>query len=272
MIKVFVDSSCSIKKEERACYGVEILPLKIMLGDEEYLDGENLSTEEFFARLTDEKVVPKTSLPSLDDAQQRISRCLEEGYDVLVLTLSSGISGTYSALKMLFAENEKVRVVDSKTSVGGLRILVEEANKYLDRSLDFVEEKLNELIPKIRIMAVPETLTYLYKGGRLSAVRYALGTALHIKPIIELSDTVNVVAKTIGLKMAMRTIVSALKNCDPNYPIVPSYTYDDSNLKTLISMTGEEYKAQMTEYDHILPAIAAHWGPNAFGYIFVAKE
>ena len=120
-------------------------------------------------------------------------------------------------------------------------------------------------------MAVPETLTYLHKGGRLSLVKWALGTALHIKPIIELKDTVNVLAKTIGLKMAMRTIASSLKDIDPNYPIIPSYTYDDGNLQTLISMTAEEYRAYMTEFDHISPAIAAHWGPNAFGYIFVAK-
>ena len=59
-------------------------------------------------------------------------------------------------------------------------------------------------------------------------------------------------------------------DCDPNYPIVPSYTYNSGNLDTLISMTDEKYHKQMIAYDNLDPAIACHWGPNAFGYIFIA--
>ena len=61
-------------------------------------------------------------------------------------------------------------------------------------------------------------------------------------------------------------------NCDTSYPIVPSYTYNSKNLDTLIEMTDEKYKPHMTEYDNLDPAIACHWGPNAFGYIFVSGD
>ena len=164
-----------------------------------------------------------------------------------------------------------MRVIDSRTAVGGMKILVREANKYLTESLDFVEEKLKEIIPRIRVLAVPETLDYLHKGGRLSRAGWAVGTVLRIKPVIELKHTVLVAGKTLGLKSAMKFILTELEKCDANYPIVPSYTYGTENLDEMIGKTKEEYRKAMTEKDNIDPAVAAHWGPNAFGYIYVEK-
>lgn len=271
MIKIFVDSGSSIKKDEREFYNVEVLPLQILLKDKTYLDGENLSMDVFYKALIKDNIFPKTSLPRLEEAEERVNQCVREGHDVIILTLSSGISGTYNALKMLFEGNPKVRVIDSKTAVGGMKILVREANKYRNETLDFVEEKLNALIPRIKVLAVPETLAYLHKGGRLSTAAWAVGTLLKVKPIIELKHTVGVAGKSIGLKSAMKFILSALETCDTNYPIVPSYTYSTENLDELISKTSQQYQDIMTEKDNLDPAIAAHWGPNAFGYIFVEK-
>lgn len=272
MIKIFVDSGSSIKKEEREKYNVEILPLKILLGDREYLDGEDLSMDEFYKLLIKDKIFPKTSLPSLDNALERVNRSIEQGYDVLIITISSGISGTYNALKMLFQDNDKVRVIDSLNAVGGVKILVKEACKYIDFPIDEIEEKLNSLAKRIVALAVPETLDYLKRGGRLSRASWAIGTILKIKPIIELKNTVKVAGKTIGLKNAMKFLIGALENCDKNYPIVPSYTYNDKNLDELMKKTPSEYMDIMLDKDNLIPAIACHWGPNAFGYVFVEKE
>lgn len=272
MIKIFVDSGSSIKKEELKQYDVEILPLKILLGNKEYLDGENLGMEEFYKMLMTDKLFPKTSLPALDDAFERVNKYTEQGYDVLIITISSGISGTYSAIKMLFQDNDKVKVVDSLNAVGGVKILVKEACKYLNDPIDKVVEKLNSLAKRIVALAVPETLDYLKKGGRLSGASWAIGTILKIKPIIELKNTVKVAGKTIGIKNAMKFLIAALENCDTNYPIVPSFTYDDKNLNELIKRTPNEYTKMMLEKDNLTPAISCHWGPNAFGYVFVEKE
>ena len=271
MIKVFVDSGSSIKQHEKELYDVEILPLKILLHEKEYLDGVDLDMDFFYDELINKKQFPKTSLPSLEVAEKEVMKCIEEGHDVIVLTISSGISGTYNALSMLFQGQPKVKVIDTKTAVGGMKILVHEINKYKEKGIDFVINKVNELIPRIRVFAVPETLTYLHKGGRLSTVGFAAGTVLRIKPVIELRDKVSVANKTIGLKKAMQIIISKLENCDTNYPIVPSYTYNTENLEELIEKTDDVYKKAMIEKDNLDPAIACHWGPNAFGYIFVTK-
>ena len=272
MIKIFVDSGSSIKQEEKEKLNVEILPLKLLIGDTEYLDGVDITMDTFYDLLMNKGLFPKTSLPSLEDTKETVEKYTNDGYDVAILTISSGISGTYNALKMTFNDNPKVRVIDSKSAVGGMRILALEANKYLDGTLDQLEEKLSDIIPRLMAIAVPETLEYLYKGGRLNKAGLLLGSVLKIKPIICLADTVKPAGKVIGLKAAMRNIISSLEDCDTNYPIVPSYTYDDTNLNELIEKTDDKYKAIMIEKDNLDAALACHWGPNAFGYIYVKKK
>ena len=113
------------------------------------------------------------------------------------------------------------------------------------------------------------------RGGRLSKTEWLLGTVLKIKPIITFKDgKVCVDAKKIGIKHSMKYIVSELDRLgvDENYPIVASYTYKDQNLKNLIEMTDKKYLPLMSQFDNLDPAIAAHWGPNAFGFIFVTKN
>ncbi len=275
MIRVFVDSGSSIKQEERERYGVEILPLKILLGGEEYEDGLGLTNERFYQALIEDKQFPKTSLPALDKVQERVEACLAQGDEVLILSLSSGLSGTFGAIQMLFANEPRVQVVDTKTAVGGIRILVEEVNRRRQEPLDTVVEHVRALIPRIRIVAVPETLEYLHRGGRLSKGAYAIGQLLQIKPLIGFDDgRVCVLEKARGMKRAYQQIVAYLEicRCDPQYPIVPSYTYDPGNLRELIAYTPAPYRKQMTDFDNLDHAIACHWGPNAFGYIFVAGE
>lgn len=275
MLRLLVDSGSSIKQEELEYYNAELVPLKILMGETEYADGVNLPMDEFYRQLIDEKIFPKTSLPNLGELEERVSKYTTEGDEVIILTISSEISGSFNAIKNLFAENKKVKVIDSKMAVGGMRLIVDEINRNRELSLDEIEEKVNSLIPRIKIMAIPETLEYLFRGGRLSKKDWILGSILKIKPIIGFIDgKVKVLTKKIGLKMGLSYIAGALKEfeCDENYEIIASYTYDKSNLEKLIEMTDEKYHKQIRVYDNLDPAIACHWGPNAFGYVFVANK
>ena len=130
MRRIIVDSGSSIKQSEKEQYGVDILPIQLLMGEDEFLDGVNLSTEEFYSRLKDSTQFPKTSLPSLEEAQKLVDSYTAQGDEVLIITISSGISGTYQAIKMLFDEYDNVEVFDSKLAVGGIRFLVEEARRY----------------------------------------------------------------------------------------------------------------------------------------------
>lgn len=275
MLRVFVDSGSSIKQCEREKYQVEIIPLLFHLGGKEYRDGIDLDNEVFYDFLINKKEFPKTSLPSMQETNEKIQNYLSQGDEVLILTISGEISGTYNALRLLFEDDEKVHVVDTRMAVGGIRILVEEINAHRDETVDRIIERIRNLIPRINIMAIPETLEYLFLGGRLSKKDYILGSLVNIKPIIGIEDgKVKMFTKKIGLKNAMKYLAAQLikKDCDPNYPIIPSMTYNRDNLDALIAMSDPRFRAQMEVVDDLDHAIACHWGPNAFGYIFVSKK
>ncbi|MCR5705631.1 MAG: DegV family protein [Acholeplasmatales bacterium] len=275
MIRLIVDSGASIKPEEKEEYKIDhIIPIRVMLGDDDYLDGVNLDNDVFYDRIINDKIMPKTSLPPLVDVEDVVTEYTNAGDDVIIITMASGISGTYNALRLTFEDNPKVHVVDSITAVGGIRILVNEVNKVRDTmSVEDIVKMLNELKERVVIYAIPETLTYLHRGGRLSKVEYLLGSVIGIKPIIGIAENkVRMLGKGIGLVRTMKKISEdVMKDFDPAYPVVAEYTYRDDNLEKLIKKTDESFTNNIIAHDNLSYAIAAHWGPNAFGFVYIKK-
>lgn len=272
MIRIYADSACSIKKEELDKYNINLIPLKILFNDKEYLDTE-LSKEEFYDNLVNKKIFPKTSLPNLTSVEDEINNLTKEGDDVIIVTLSSGISGTNNAFRLMFENNPKVKIIDSLGAVGIMRLIIEEIIKNINEPVDKILEKVNVLIPKIKLMAVPDTLTYLLRGGRLSKKEWLIGSILQIKPIIGFIDgKVKVVEKTRGIKKAMRIIIDTVSNnANLNYPIIAPYTYNRENVDELVNQLPDNIKNDVKIYDDLSFSIAAHWGPGAYGLIYVEK-
>lgn len=272
MRRIIVDSGSSIKQEEKEKYGLDILPIRLQMGDASFLDGVDLNIDEFYHRLKARSQFPKTSLPSLEEAQTLVDFYTKQGDEVLIITISSGISGTYQALKMLFMDYENVEVFDSKLAVGGIRILVQEAKKYESETMDVVIEKLAELRSRIVIAAIPETLDYLLAGGRLSKSSWMIGKLLSIIPIITFIDgKVSVLAKKRGIKQGKLALTEMVQKdrADKEYGIVASYTYNKENIDDVILMLPDAYLNMISDFDDLCPSIACHWGPNAFGFIYV---
>lgn len=272
MRRIIVDSGSSIKINEKEQYGVDILPIQLQMGEDFFWDGVNLSTDEFYKRLKDSSQFPKTSLPNLEETQKMVDQYTSQGDEVLIITISSGISGTYQAIKMLFDEYKNVEVYDSMLAVGGIRFLVEEAIKYAEEPMEVVIAKLDQLRPRIVIAAMPETLDYLLAGGRLSKSSWMVGKLLSIIPIITFIDgRVEVLLKKRGIKQCMRTVVEMIQSdqADKEYGIIAAYTYNKGNVDNMIQMLPDDYKSAVSVYDDLCCSIACHWGPNAFGFIYV---
>lgn len=276
MIRIYTDSGSSIKFDEAEKMGITVIPLKILLGDKEYFDdGKDLTIDNFYHHLIDLNEFPKTSLPNLYKYEDEINEATKNGDDVFIITISSKISGTYNSFRLLFEDNPKVRIIDSKMAVGGIRFLIECILKNKDKSADEIENEINALIPRIKIAAIPETLNYLFKGGRLSKAELIVGSILQIKPIIGFKDgSVKAIGKAIGLKKAMNSIIDMINKdgFDPEYGINASYTYNKNNIDALVAKSPEEVQKGIKIYDDLDPAIACHWGPGAFGYIYVMKK
>ena len=275
MLRVIVDSGSSIKQDEKEKYGVDIIPLHINLDGIEYSDGVDLEEEAFYKALTEDKIFPKTSLPSIAFVEDLVNGYLEQGDEVIYLALSSGLSGTYNTFRMLFEGNDRVRVIDTKSAAGGIRLLVEEINKDRGRSLDELEARLAELIPRVRLYAIPDTLEYLYRGGRLSKTGYLIGGILGIVPIIAIEDGGAVAAgKRRGVKAAVRFILDKMDELevDGDHSIIAEYSYTKNNAEALVALLKDEHKELVSAYDNLSPTIASHWGPDAYGLFFVSKK
>ena len=272
MLRVLVDSACSIKREENL--GVDIIPLRILIGGKEYLDGVDIDSNLFYELLEKEKEFPKTSLPIMVDVESLVNKYLENGDKVIIVCLSSKISATFSVMKSTF-NNENVKVIDSRVAVGGMRFIVQEILDNIDEPLDVIEQKVNDLIPRIRILAVPETLDYLLKGGRLKHSQWMIGKLLRLYPIITFREgEVFAESKQIGMARAMQYIAKkiASEQIDLKYGFIGAYTKDRKNLDVLAEKIKHIQNIDFTLYDDLIPSLAAHWGPNAFGAIYVTKS
>ncbi len=190
------DSACDLPDEILGEFGIDVVPLTICFGDEEYVDRRTLSPAEFWKLCSDSRVLPTTAAPAPGAFLDAFERARDAGKDgVVCVTMSSGISGTYqSAVKaseMLDSEFP-VEVVDCRsiTVAEGLVVLVA-ARAALDAApLDTVVSVARSAIGRLRGFVALDTLDNLKKGGRIGAAQALFGSALSVKPIIKMEDGV----------------------------------------------------------------------------------
>ena len=266
-IKLLVDSCADITQEEAQKMGISVIPLQITIDDKEYLDGINLSVDEFYEKLTISKSLPKTS------------QINENGDEVICITLSSGCSGTYASAKIASENfNGKVHVVDSLNVAMGERILVEYAIKLLSNNKTVTEivEELERVKSKIKILAVVDTLEYLKKGGRISATTAFAGELLNIKPIVSIIDgKVEMIGKARGSKRAFNFINEYIENCGGiDYEMPYSLLYsgsDDSKVEKYREFNKDVWANIEMRKQQIGCTIGTHAGPGAVGIAFFEK-
>lgn len=190
-IKLLSDSSCDLSVETAKRYNIGLLPIKLIYKDGEYLDKITISSEEMYARLKEE--VPTTSLPDMDYCRKVLNQVKEEGYtDVIVITVSSKLSGTLNGIRILSHDFEdlKFHFFDTRTLGYPQGTIAIEGAKMLDKGMTVEEilEKLKDVRKRVTGYVVVNTLEYMVKGGRIGRVKGALGEMIHLKPIISSND------------------------------------------------------------------------------------
>ena len=202
MLRIIADSTCDISKEDARKMGIQIVPISVRFGNEEFLDGVEITHEEFYTRLAECDELPKTSQPSPDTFMKVFN---EAG-----IFISSDLSGTYQSacLAALDVEEEtgkKLYMVDSRSASIGTALLIREAVKLRDAGVNVsdIAAACTEMSKYIKLTAVVGSLKYLKMGGRLSGAAAFAGTMLHITPVVSIEDgKVVVIGKTRGKKAA----------------------------------------------------------------------
>lgn len=279
MLKFLVDSSSDYTPALLEGRQIEYVPLSVTVGGTTYRDGVDLSRDDFYRLLQESEEFPKTALPSPADFAEHFEQAKARGDELVCILLSSALSGTWqSALTArAMVEYEGIHIVDSRSAAYGIQLLVEEADRL--RRLGWggaqIAARLEALRGRIRIAAVPDTLEYLCKGGRLSRAEAALGSAVNLKPIITVTPegAVSVMQKCLGHGRALRALAAFLAKhpADPAFPIYPVYTCGHQNadrLTALLAAGGTELRPLA----QVGCTIGAHIGPELYGLIYLEQE
>ncbi len=281
MVRIVIDSASDIDEREAKDKDIEMLPMTISFGEEEFMDGVNLTKKQFFEKLIESDELPKTSQIN----EFRFAECFENltknGDEVVVIVISSKLSGTFENAKRAAKNFEnKVFVVDSLNACIGERILIEYALRLRseNKSASEIAAELDEKKSKINLLAVLGTLKYLKKGGRISPLVAFAGEMLSIKPVVSVvKGEVKLVGKAMGSKKGnnlLTQLVEKSGGIDFSMPYALGYSglSDDFLLKYLAdSKELYEGKTENIPTYMIGSTIGTHVGPGAIAVAFFNK-
>ena len=282
MIKILIDSASDIDAEEARSMGVELLPIEVRFGEEVYLDGVNLSHRQFFEKLIETNDIPKTSQINEYRWGEAFEKMIANGDQVIAITLSSKLSGTFTCAKNAAKRFKRVYVVDSLNAAAGERVLAEYALRLAAEKKDAatIVDELNEKKRKICVIAVVDTLKYLRKGGRISGVAAIAGEMLSVKPVVSVIDgEVKSVGKAIGSKRSNNLLVQLVQKnggIDFSMPYGLMYSglsdeYLKKYLRDSAALWTDRVDPETIPTRLIGSTIGSHIGPNAVGVAFFSK-
>lgn len=279
-VQIICDSGCDISKEDALSLNVRIIPLKVSFGDEEYLDGVNLAHSDFYEKLIESDDIPKTSQITPFEYETVFNEYTEKGDDVICFTLSGGLSGCYQSANVAAADFDNVHIIDTQSVSVGERMLIELAIRYRDEGLSCEEivKKVEETKPRLKVLALLDTLEYLKRGGRISSAAALAGELLSIKPVLTVEDgKVVMVGRARGSKNGnniLRTLVEQSGGIDFSLPHCVAY----GGLSDKLMMKYLEDSKSMYENEDpelriftIGSAIGTHLGPGAIAVVFFTK-
>ena len=187
-IAIVTDSSANLPMEWVHQYEIRVIPLNIQWGSEAFLDGTDITPNEFYTRLSHDKSLPTTSQPSTQDFLRVFESLADKAEGIVVLLISSGISGTVAAAQAAAREFSRlpVEIVDTRVTSAGqvLAVLAAARTAAQRKSLQEVRQAADEVVQRLHFFFTVDTLDYLYRGGRINGASRYLGTALNIKPIL----------------------------------------------------------------------------------------
>lgn len=278
-IQIITDSASDIVQSARE--DITVLPMTIAFGGTEYLDGVNLSHQEFYEKLIENHDLPTTSQIAPYAFEQAVRQAKEEGKEALIITMSSKLSGTYQSACIAASEfSDGVYVVDSENVTIGEHILVEYALTLKDQGMDAasITAELDKAKKNIRLIALLDTLEYLKKGGRIGKTVALAGNILSIKPVIAIEEgEVAFLGQARGSRQGNNFLAQRVRECgiDFHMPHLLGYTgLSDALLQKYINDSRDLWKDELDSLSisTVGGTIGTHAGPGAIAVAFFAKK
>ncbi|MTI49592.1 DegV family protein [Sporosalibacterium faouarense] len=279
-IKVFTDSTSDLSKEIINEFNITIVPLYVNFGNQVYKDTIDINTDKLYKKVKDTQELPKTSAPSPSNFYNYFKPYVDQGKDIIYIGISSHLSSTIQNAKLASLEFDEVNIeiIDSQNLSTGIGLLVMKAVKLIEQGLNVkeVSKAIKEYIPKVRTGFIIDTLDYLYKGGRCSALQSFIGGMLKIRPLVKVVNGEMILGqktrgkRTKALDILLKNIYQDKGIIDADYVFIThSKAYNDA---IFIKETLEKNIAA----DNIIITnagcvISSHCGPNTIGILYIVK-
>ncbi len=282
MIKIISDSTCDLSHELIERYDIDILPLYIVLGDQEYADGEGISPDEIFRWSDASNQTPKTAAVSIERAAETFRKYLDQGDEIICFSISNSMSTTGNVMRMAAEElnaGDRVHVIDSENLSTGVGLQVIEAAIMAKdgKSADEIIRHIEAIRPKVRASFVVDTLTFLHRGGRCSGLAAMLGGALKLHPRIAVENGKMAPGKkyrgkmSVVLKHYAADMEAELRAAKKDRVFITHSGCAEEDIESI-----REYLAGLSHFDEILVTraggvISSHCGPGTLGVLFIAE-
>ncbi|HHW98493.1 MAG TPA: DegV family protein [Firmicutes bacterium] len=277
-IAIVTDSTADLPPDTARELGITVIPLTVNFGLQQYQDGVDITSEDFYPMLAASPTLPTSSQPSPAEFQAVYERLLQEHDSIISIHISSGLSGTINAaLTAKEMVDGDIHVVDSKSVSLGIGIIVLEAREMVEQGLGAAEivARLEPVLKNTEVFFTLDTLEYLHKGGRIGKVAAVMGSLLNIKPIVRVVDGVYIpVAKVRRQEQALQEMVEQFKALASGREIKrlvvahgaaePAATRLASKLKETL---GREPDLTMS----VGPVIGVHTGPGTVGAAMILR-
>ena len=279
MFKIITDSCSDIDAALAAKVNVQVVPLKVCFGSEEYLDGVEITRPEFYARLKAEPNLPTTSAVNPETFKEVFTAALADNSDeILGIFMGSTLGCTYANAEAARADlppefAARIHFYDTLNVTLAICCTVMEAVRLRDLGLSAAEAKdcLEKVRPHLRMYCTVDSLKYLRKGGRLSGVSAVLGTILNFKPIIIVENgTVKTGAKPIGYKRAKRYVLDKLDLEPPDSvrTVVMGHVDNAAMSEEYVAEFNERFKFPGLEVCDVGSIVGTHVGPGSLGIAY----
>ena len=279
-VTIIADSTADLIPQVAA--RVKIVPLTIRFGQQEFVDGVTIDSRKFYEMLVESDELPTTSQATPFDFEGPFTEALKAGEDVVCITCSSKLSGTYqSAVIAASAYPGRVFVVDSRTIALGSAILTEYALQLADRGMRAgqIARELENARDRVRLVAMLDTLEYLKKGGRISKTAAVAGSLLNIKPVVCIEDgEIRMLGKARGSRQGNNLLVQQIRNAggvDFSMPVLLGYTgISDLLLNKYMEDSAELWKGNVDKLNvrTVGSVVGTHAGPGAVAVAFFSGE
>ena len=278
-VVITADSTCDLSREILARFDIRVIPLTILLGDESYLDGVGFDAQDIYSRYRKDGTLPKTSAPGIQQFMDFFTPILDEGCEIVHLDISAELSSSYNNACIAASELGGVHVVDSRMLGTGIGLLAIEGAECRDRGMpaEEIAGHLRALTEKVDTSFVLDTLEFMWKGGRCSAVSALGANLLRLKPALEMRDgKLSVYKKYRGsIQSVYRQYVKerlASAEVRPGHIFVyNSGEVSDETLAEINAIVREAVPGAEIHNTLAGCTVASHCGPKTLSVMFIRK-